>query len=150
MATTTLYQIVAHCDPYHAKLHISRCAKVLKRDGATPIKWVYDDNYGRGYSLEEAHKAMDDLAWQISNRCDDFLFEDKDSVDDLINTIIEDEGLSRRKAKQLTSWYTQPGFYNPERQLLYALGDSSLDDDVMSYGIEEFVPQLNEEEPDIV
>ena len=38
------YIIVAMCDPYNAIKHYHG-EKVLKRDGATPIHWVFKDEY---------------------------------------------------------------------------------------------------------
>ncbi len=59
------YRITCKTDLYHA----SRCAKhkgrkILERDGATPVKWVYDDNFGLGYTLKEVRKALISLAYK--------------------------------------------------------------------------------------
>lgn len=53
------YMITCATDPYHAS-HCSRHRgqKILKYDGPTPIKWVHDDGYGYGYTLDEARKIL--------------------------------------------------------------------------------------------
>ena len=57
------YRITCKTDPYHA----SRCAgykgcEILEWKESTPVKWVHDDNYGIGYTLEEARKELDGYA----------------------------------------------------------------------------------------
>lgn len=53
------YRITCSTDAYHA----SRCKRyegcqVLKYDGATPVKWVHDNNYYKGYALDEARRVL--------------------------------------------------------------------------------------------
>lgn len=53
------YRITCKTDAYHA----SRCARykgreILKWDGATPVKWVHDDNFGYGYTLKEVRTIL--------------------------------------------------------------------------------------------
>lgn len=51
------YIITKATDAYHA----SRCVRggrVLRWDGGTPVEWVHDDNFGRGFTLEEARKEL--------------------------------------------------------------------------------------------
>lgn len=51
------YIITKSTDAYHASRMAVKGA-VLKRDGATPVKWIYDDNYGFGYTLNEARRML--------------------------------------------------------------------------------------------
>lgn len=53
------YRITCSTDPYHA----SRTAKprgceVLLKFGPTPVKWVHDDNYGYGFTLNAARAKL--------------------------------------------------------------------------------------------
>lgn len=55
-----LYIITKSTDAYHA----SRCShegRTIRKDGATPVEWVYDDNYGRGYNLNEARRELNNI-----------------------------------------------------------------------------------------
>jgi len=56
-----LYVITMYCDPYNAsrKYAFTHSHQVIRRDGATPVEVVRDDNFGLGYTLEEARKVLD-------------------------------------------------------------------------------------------
>lgn len=65
------YRITCKTDPYHA----SRCARykgreILEWNGATPVKWVHDDNYLKGYSLNEARSILMRYAHQDNDQWD--------------------------------------------------------------------------------
>ena len=45
------YRITANCNPYHARLHYDD-QRVLKRDGATPVKWVIEDGLTESEALQ--------------------------------------------------------------------------------------------------
>ena len=122
------YIITGVCDPYNARFHFNEYNnKALKYDGATPVKWVVDDNYGEGYSLEEAFDILDSYANQLADN----------------TTYVDDEGIAEMisLAKQYddvdldTSWYVGAGWYE-DTTLVYRHGDESLRDDVMLYWIE--------------
>lgn len=64
------YRITCQTDPYHASRKPRyKGNEILKRDGATPVKWVHDDNYGYGYSLEEARKQLDSYYHEDTQHC---------------------------------------------------------------------------------
>lgn len=55
-----IYRITCKTDPYHAsRSRRYEGCEILKYDGATPVKWVHDDNCGNGYTLEEARRELD-------------------------------------------------------------------------------------------
>ena len=54
------YIITCGSDPYHASRSRRYEGKtILKRNGATPVLWIHDDNFGDGFTLEEARKVLD-------------------------------------------------------------------------------------------
>lgn len=121
------YRIIANCDPYNARFHYHN-EQVLKYDGATPIEWVVDDNYGDGYTLEEAHDILDGYADQLN---DDTCYEDDASVADMRREIEAETG-----EEADFSWYEGAGWYE-NNVLVYRHGDGYLRDDVMLYSIDE-------------
>ena len=108
------YIIYASCDAYNARKHYHG-EEVLERDGATPVKWVHDDNFHHGYSCDEALDELVKLAKEISNERDDVLWIDA----------------SREK------WWKGEGLYAAEGEKIFVNGESSLSYDTMSWGIEE-------------
>lgn len=57
------YRITCSTDPYHSSGHKRyKGHEILKKDGATPVCWVHDDNSGYGYSLAEARKILHSYA----------------------------------------------------------------------------------------
>jgi len=57
------YRIIAKCDPYNARMH--HCGeKVLKRDGITPVCWLYDNR--EHLTLKEANAVLLELACQTA------------------------------------------------------------------------------------
>lgn len=121
------YIITASCDPYNARFHYND-QRVLAHNGPTPIKWVDDDNYGDGYSFEE---AMDILDRYANNLNDNTSFIDDDYIAQLRNEVSEDYG------EELdASWYKGEGWYE-DQTLIYKRGDESLRDDTMTYCIED-------------
>lgn len=122
------YIITGLCDPYNARFHFNaQNNKALKFDGATPVKWVVDDNYGNGYSLEEAQNILDGYANSMS---DDVCYNDDSWIQQLINDAKADD------IELDTSWYKGEGWYCGEC-LIYQHGDESLRDDSMLYWIED-------------
>lgn len=62
------YRITCQTDPYHASMSaMHRGKEILKWDGATPVKWVHDDNFGYGYTLAEARKELMSYAHEDSD-----------------------------------------------------------------------------------
>lgn len=73
------YRIIVDCDAYHGQLYCGKHDQVLKRSGCTPICWVEDDNFGRGYSLQDSHIVLDKYAkMHLSNykEFDDGIYND--------------------------------------------------------------------------
>ena len=121
------YIITAACNPYNARTHYHG-QRVLKMNMATPVKWVMDDFYGQGLSLEEAMDILDSWANQLN---DDTSYMDDDYVQQLAAEILEDTGEVLD-----TTWYKGAGWY-ANNTLVYKRGDMNLEDDVMYYAIEE-------------
>ena len=49
------YRIIAKCDPYNARKHYHN-ERVLRRDGSTPVEWIFDDC--EGLTLKEANDRL--------------------------------------------------------------------------------------------
>lgn len=116
------YILAISTDAYHA----SRMAinnKVIKRSGATPVKWRECD--WKDYdTIEAAEKALAKLADRILGEKDSCSYEYDESVEEIRN-----DGRD-------TSWYKGEGYYE-EGEPVYLLGDHSFSYDVMTYSIEE-------------
>lgn len=124
----TKYIITAACDPYNARKHYHG-QRVLKMNMTTPVKWVHDDDYGYGYSLEEAMAKLDGYAHELGG--DDTSYIDDEYLAQLVEEVKEYEGVDLD-----TSWYKGAGWYANE-YLVYQHGDMYLRDDVIDYAIEE-------------
>ena len=59
------YRIIAKCDPYNARKHYHG-EKVLKRDGATPVAWLFNNH--EHLTLKEANQVTKDIASQGAGR----------------------------------------------------------------------------------
>ena len=121
------YMITAACNSYNARTHYNG-QRVLRYDMTTPIKWVMEDAYGDGLTLEEAQDILDSYANQLS---DDTLYIDDEWLAQMIAEAKEYDEVDLD-----TSWYKGAGWYCNEH-LVYQRGDESLRDDVMLYWIEE-------------
>lgn len=128
------YIITASCNPYHARCHYNG-QLVLKYDMATPVKWVADDFYGQGLSLDEAMDILDCYANQLN---DDTSYMDDDYVQQFAAEVLEDTGEVLD-----TTWFKGAGWYE-NNVLVYKRGDMGLEDDVMYYAIEEMDDYANE------
>jgi hypothetical protein len=94
----------------------------------TPIKWVNDDFYGAGLTLDEAMDILDRYANELG---DDIRWVDDANLAEDVRYFKEEEGIDLD-----TSWYKGEGWYRDEYQV-YKRGDMHLQDDVMCYAIEE-------------
>ena len=128
------YIITASCNPYHARCHYNG-QLVLKYDMATPVKWVADDFYGQGLSLDEAMDILDGYANQLN---DDTHYENDESVQSWAAELLETDGVVLD-----TTWFKGAGWYE-NNVLVYKRGDMGLEDDVMYYAIEEMDDYANE------
>lgn len=133
MITETKYQIVAKCNPYHAKFH-HHGEKVIRRDGATPVEWVADDNFGQGFSESEALDRLWKLALAEMERHGDLCREDDASFEEWISTLMEDQELTREEAKNSLSWYRGEGiYYGGSYEPMMLKGDRYYTYDTMTY-----------------
>lgn len=130
----TKYIITAACNPYNARTHYNG-QRVLKMDMTTPVKWVMEDGYGDGLSLEKAMDVLDGYANQLS---DDVSYIDDEWLAQMVAEAKEYDGVDLD-----TSWYKGAGWYANEYQV-YKRGDMYLRDDVMDYAIEEMDDYKNE------
>lgn len=121
------YMITAACNPYNAGTHYNG-QRVLRYDMTTPIKWVMEDAYGDGLTLEEAQDILDSYANQLS--------DDTSYIDDEWLAQMIAEAKEYDEVDLDTLWYKGAGWYCNEH-LVYQRGDESLRDDVMLYWIEE-------------
>lgn len=120
------FRIIANCNPYNARFHYNN-EEVLKMDGATPIEWVADDNYGDGFSIEEAYDILDGYAERLN---DDTIYYDEESI---AQWKCELEKYDEEMPD--FGWFIGAGWYeNGER--VYYRGQDSLRDDVMFYFID--------------
>lgn len=102
---TDFYVIACNCDNYNAQVKMPRGAKVIGQNGTTAT-WIYEDLL---LNLEDAKKRLEDIASSS--------FEYKDNV-----RWEEDEG--------------RLGYYHLDGgRCLYAPGDMSFTDDVVSYEV---------------
>lgn len=61
--------IVCKTDPYHAsRTTRHRGCRILRMDGATPVEWVHDDDYGYGLTLDMARHILHLYASEDSAR----------------------------------------------------------------------------------
>lgn len=120
-----LYVITATCDPYNARRHYYN-QEVLKYNGTTPVYWIQDDNYGDGYTIDEAMRILDSYANDMN---DDVVYIDDDYIQE------EKRYFREEDMDYDTSWYEGEGWYE-NNYLVYKHGDMSLRDDVMCYEIE--------------
>ena len=130
----TKYIITAACNPYNARTHYNG-QRVLKMDMTTPVKWVMEDGYGDGLSLEEAMDILDGYANQLS---DDVSYIDDEWLAQMVADAKEYDEVDLD-----TSWYKGAGWYTNEYQV-YKRGDMYLRDDVMDYAVEEMDDYKNE------
>lgn len=121
------YIITAACNPYHARTHYNG-ERVLKMNMTTPVKWVMEDAYGDGLTLEQAQDILDSYANQLS---DDVSYIDDEWLKQMVAEAKEYDDVDLD-----TSWYKGEGWYANEHQV-YKRGDMYLRDDVMDYAIEE-------------
>lgn len=121
------YIITASCNPFNARTHYNG-QRVLRYDMTTPIKWVMEDAYGDGLTLEQAQDILDSYANQLS--------DDTSYIDDEWLAQMVAEAKEYDEVDLDTLWYKGAGWYCNEH-LVYQRGDMYLRDDVMDYAIEE-------------
>lgn len=138
---TTKMMVVAYCDPYNARFH-HHDQRVLAYDGATPVKWVMDDDYGCGISLERALCILERYASE-----DGYDYYDEASLEAWVQDFKEAYEYENDKPYEGdvdTSWYEGRGYYDEGMGCVYLCGDHYYRHDTMSYSIEDFV---SEEKP---
>ncbi|MCD7721229.1 MAG: hypothetical protein LUI09_03270 [Prevotellaceae bacterium] len=141
------YMITLSTDPYHGRLVCERRGRVLERCGATPVKVVIEDDFGRGLTLKDAKKELRDI---VANS-DRFWHEDAESVHELMAEIAKDlrsrldEGEEMPDVSEFPDWYEGEGWYTEGHCLVYKEGDTHFEDDIRRYSIEEFIPEEEEE-----
>ena len=132
------YRITASCNPYHARFHYHG-GRVLKRDGATPVKWVIED----GMTEEEALQKLWGFACEDCERnYANWSRANAESIEDMAQELAEDEAndLTIEQARELFDWFEGEGIYStggdrPEPVMLK--GERSYSYDVMTYCVEE-------------
>lgn len=136
MKTHKNYMITASCNPYHARFHYHG-QKVLKRDGATPVEWVADDNFSEGFSEDEALERLWEMAFAETERYGNLCHEDDASFEEWVSFLMEDQELTRAEAVNVLSWYKGEGIYYSEtNEPMMLKGKDSYSYDTMTYRIE--------------
>ena len=132
------YRITASCNPYHARLHYNG-RRVLKRDGATPVKWVIEDGLTESEALQRLWEfAREDAASNYAN----WSREDAESIEDMAQMMADDESndLTLEQARELFDWFEGEGIYSTggdHPELVMLKGERSYSYDVMTYCVEE-------------
>lgn len=132
------YRITASCNPYHAKFHYNG-QRVLKRDGATPVKWVIEDGLTEDEALQRLWEfACEDCERNYAN----WSREDAESIEDMAQMLADDEmnDLTLEEARECFGWFRGEGIYTtggnqPEPVMLK--GERSYSYDTMTYVVEE-------------
>ena len=124
------YIIVEKCDAYNAQVHFERGAKVLKREGATPVKWVHDDNFGHFYTLCEAQKVL--LSYARGYYKEHGAAREYTSIEE-IEKEYQELGIATCDAEK---WFKGAGFYENEEPL-FLYNATCYNEDVLTYSIEE-------------
>lgn len=129
-----MYRIVAHCDPYNACRYY-RNEEVIKEDGATPVAWVIETFETKKEARERLWKmALEDAGEHFAN----LTHEDDESIADMKQMLIDDEGLSESDVNGIFSWYRGEGVYtNESHEIVLLKGGSAYSYDVMTYMIED-------------
>lgn len=138
------YMITLSTDPYHGRLVCEGRGRVLERCGATPVKVVIEDDFGRGLTLDEAKKTMRDML-----NSDDGLFHfDDDDAREMMAEIAEDLRGQREEEEvgEFPDWYEGAGWYDCNNNLVCLEGETRFTDDIRRYAIEEFIPEPVEED----
>lgn len=112
---------------------------MLKRDGATPVKWVIED----GMTEEEALQRLWEFACEdAANNYANWSRANAESIENIAQELAEDEAndLTLEQARGLFDWFEGEGIYStggdhPEPVMLK--GERSYSYDVMTYEIEE-------------
>ena len=126
------YLIYASCDAYNAKKHYHN-ERVLERDGATPVKWVHSDNYGKFFTKTEALKELEKYAREIAAQHDDVMWVDAEDAKEIEAQVCKDHD-----KKYKASWYKGEGVYTTcEPEEIYLVGGRCIAYDTMTWGIEE-------------
>ena len=132
------YRITANCNPYHARLHYNG-QRVLKRDGATPVKWVIEDGMTEEEALQRLWAfAREDAASNYAN----WSREDAESIEDMAQMMADDDSndLTLEQARELFDWFEGEGIYSTgsdHPELVMLKGERSYSYDVMTYCVEE-------------
>lgn len=132
------YRITASCNPYHAKFHYNG-QRVLKRDEATPVKWVIEDGLTEDEALQRLWEfACEDCARNYAN----WSREDAESIEYMAQMLADDEmnDLTLEEARECFGWFIGEGIYTtggnqPEPVMLK--GERSYSYDTMTYVVEE-------------
>lgn len=135
MKTHKNYMITASCDPYHARFHYHG-EKVIRRDGATPVEWVADDNFGEGFGEDEALERLWKMALAETERHGDLCHEDGAGFEEWVSLLMEDHGLTRAEAGDALSWYKGEGIYHGDsHEPMMLKGNRNYTYDTMTYEI---------------
>ena len=124
------FVIATYCDPVNAKTKWHGEDVLERSDYFTPVKWVRFNDYFT--TKEEALDAMKTLANIVMLEHDDLAWEDDETM-----AIWENE-LDLEGERYDHSWYEGPGVYCVNGHfLVWKEGDERLEDDVLTYKIEE-------------
>lgn len=64
-----IYRITCTTDPFNAsRTAVYKDKEVIEWNGMTPTTWVHDDNFGEGYTINEAREILMDIAREYRDR----------------------------------------------------------------------------------
>lgn len=123
--------VVAQCNPYNAKSHYNG-QRVLDYDMTTPVKWVMDDDYGCGISLDRALALLERYASE-----DGYDYYDEAQLAAWVQDFKETYEYENDKPYEGdvdTSWYKGRGYYDSGNNVcVYLCGDHYYRHDTMFY-----------------
>lgn len=126
------YMIIASTSSFDAERHYNG-EQVIRKETGIPVSWIarYNGEDLMGLTLEEAHKALDELAGAV--------LADRGAVvwydDELLAAFREDLREEEEEEPDL-SWYKGEGWYNGMAPS-YLNGETGFVDDVVTYLIRE-------------
>lgn len=137
------YRITAYCNLPGAKGRRPRGAKVLRREGSRPVKWVYDDNYGRGFeSRDEAREHMEFLINFTNIKAVWYDAKDKSCAPPQeTHFVVRVTREGKQPPVELIEdpiWYMGPGWYTTDNRLIHLKEGNLMFIDGMVYEIDEY------------
>jgi hypothetical protein len=98
--------------------------------------YLWDNNDGLGYLLEEAKETLRNIAAY------DNTYYDDDDFETIVKAYAEDQEITTGEARKSATWYKGAGYYDNECNLVYREGETSYSEDGVTYSIEDHLISL--------